>query len=99
MSSVIFFSELNVAYNNCNWNVKVWTQTAASNHEGRGEFISDNNFPMLELGGTIFGKNFFVCNLSGEEVMFPNYYLLLQTGPKYMEQSWTQNQCNTLVQE
>ena len=63
MSSVIFFSELNVAYNNCNWNVKVWTQTAASNHEGRGEFISDNNFPMLELGGTIFGKNFFVIGL------------------------------------
>ena len=45
MSIVIFFSELNVAYNNCNWNVKVLTQTAASNHEGRGEFISDNNFP------------------------------------------------------
>ena len=54
---------MNVAYNNCNWNVKVWTQTAASNHEGRGEFISDNNFPMLELGGTIFGKNFFVIGL------------------------------------
>jgi len=49
--------KLNVAYNKCNWNVKVWTQTAASNHEGRGEFISDNNFPMLELGGTIFDRS------------------------------------------
>ena len=48
---------LNAAYNKCNWNVKILTQTAASNHEGSGEFISDNNFPMLELGGTIFDRS------------------------------------------
>ena len=36
------------------------TQTAVSNHEGSGEFFSDNDLANLEVGGTIFGKKTFI---------------------------------------
>ena len=47
---------MNAAYEKCNWKVKILTQTAVSNHEGSGEFFSDNDLANLEVGGTIFGK-------------------------------------------
>ena len=47
---------MNTAYDKCNWKVKILTQTAVSNHEGSGDFFSDNKLANLEVGGTIFGK-------------------------------------------
>ena len=51
-----FLLDLNAAYDKCNWKVKILTKTAASDHEGSGEFFTDNNLANLEVGGTIFGK-------------------------------------------
>ena len=73
---------MNAAYEKCNWKVKILTQTAVSNHEGSGEFFSDNDLANLEVGGTIFGKkNFYTCFISGQKNV---YKLFLQKGQKYM---------------
>ena len=56
MIVIRFLLGLNAAYDKCNWNVKIMTQTAVSNHEGTANFYSDNAFENLEWGGTIIGK-------------------------------------------
>ena len=66
---------MNAAYEKCNWKVKILTQTAVSNHEGSGEFFSDNDLANLEVGGTIFGKkNFYTCFISGQKMFINSSY-------------------------
>ena len=44
------------AYDKCDWKIKIFTQTAVSNHEGTTYFYSDHREYNKEMGGTIFGK-------------------------------------------
>ena len=49
------FTDLNDAYDKCNWKVKILTQTAVSDHDGITNFYSDHDNANLEWGGTVFG--------------------------------------------
>ena len=49
------FTDLNNAYEKCNWKVKILTQTAVSDHDGITNFYSDHDNANLEWGGTVFG--------------------------------------------
>lgn len=44
------------AYDKCDWKIKIFTQTAVSNHEGTTYFYSDHREYNKEMGGTIFGE-------------------------------------------
>ena len=57
--NVIFFTDLNNAYEKCNWKVKILTQTAVSDHDGITNFYSDHDNANLEWGGTVFGNESF----------------------------------------
>ena len=52
----IFLADLNDAYDQCNWKVKILTQTAVSDHDGMTNFYSDHDKGNLEWGGTVFGN-------------------------------------------
>ena len=54
-----FFTDLNDAYDKCNWKVKILTQTAVSDHDGITNFYSDHDNANLEWGGTVFGNDLF----------------------------------------
>ena len=53
------FTDLNNAYEKCNWKVKILTQTAVSDHDGITNFYSDHDNANLEWGGTVFGNESF----------------------------------------
>ena len=55
----IFLADLNDAYDQCNWKVKILTQTAVSDHDGITNFYSDHDNANLEWGGTVFGNELF----------------------------------------
>ena len=48
-------SDIENAYAYCGWKVKMFTETAVSDHYGSSEFFSDNDFKHLEWGGSILG--------------------------------------------
>ena len=70
---------MNAAYEKCNWKVKILTQTAVSNHEGSGEFFSDNDLANLEVGGTIFGKKPTYYIRSGQKMFTNSSYRQVQS--------------------
>ena len=52
--------DLEESYNSCDWRVKIFTETAVSDHYGTTEFFSDNDFKHLEWGGSILGPSVMV---------------------------------------
>ena len=70
---------MNTAYDKCNWKVKILTQTAVSNHEGSGDFFSDNKLANLEVGGTIFGKKPTYYIRSGQKMFTNSSYRQVQS--------------------
>ena len=52
--------DLEESYNSCDWRLKIFTETAVSDHHGTTEFFSDNDFKHLEWGGSILGPSVMV---------------------------------------
>ena len=51
------FQGMERSYRSCGWRVKIYTETAVSDHYGVTEFFSDNDFEHNEWGGSILGPN------------------------------------------
>jgi len=45
------------SYRSCDWRLKMYTETAVSDHYGTTEFFSDYEFKKYEWGGSILGPN------------------------------------------
>ena len=48
--------KLSEAYQNCDWNVKIFTKTAVSDQDGQAYFYTDHEPENLEWGGNIIGN-------------------------------------------
>ena len=55
--NIFTFQGMEQSYRSCGWRVKIYTETAVSDHYGVTEFYSDNDFKHNEWGGSILGPN------------------------------------------
>ena len=52
-----YLKEVESSYNKCGWNVKFFTQSAVSDHNGMTQFYSDDDVNNLEWGGGILAPD------------------------------------------
>ena len=53
-----YLKHVESSYNKCGWNVRFFTQSAVSDHNGMTQFYSDEAYDYLEWGGGILAPNF-----------------------------------------
>ena len=63
-----YLKKIESAYQNCGWNVKMLTETAASNHNGIGRFYTDESYQNMEWGGGVLPPN--IINIAVDEVSY-----------------------------
>jgi hypothetical protein len=61
-----YLKKIESAYQNCGWNVKMLTETAASNHNGIGRFYTDESYQNMEWGGGVLPPN--IINIAVDQV-------------------------------
>ena len=52
-----YLKEVESSYQKCGWNVKILTETAASDRQGKTRFYSDESYSNMEWGGGILSPN------------------------------------------
>ena len=61
-----YLKEIEASYQKCGWNVKMLTETAASEHNGIGRFYTDESYQNMEWGGGVLPPN--IINIAVDEV-------------------------------
>ena len=61
-----YLKEVESAYTKCGWRVTIMTETAASDHNGKTRFYTDESYQNMEWGGGILSQN--IINIAVDNV-------------------------------